>query len=157
MGILLPSKSNLIEDIFPRLKTSKAYTIKSECTARYNCIAFAAGDEDRWWWPLPKSPMYYWPPDVPRELSVEAFVAAFESIGYQVCPDGRPEMDHDKIVLYVNDGAPTHAARLNAGSSVWLSKLGELYDIEHNSAIDVGGVSVADYGDPHTYMIRPVN
>ncbi len=33
----------------------------------YNCIAFAAGDQNRWWWPHFNKFCYYWPPHLPRE------------------------------------------------------------------------------------------
>lgn len=39
-----------IESSFPKLQTA-AYHITSPATRDYNCIAWAAGDSRRWWWP----------------------------------------------------------------------------------------------------------
>src|ERR1700733_7633478 len=42
---------------------------------RYNCIAWAADDNTKVWWPIDSetSPTY-WPESVPRELTVGAFI-----------------------------------------------------------------------------------
>ena len=98
--------------------------------------------------------MFYWPPSVPREETVEAFVAAFEYIGYEECPDGSPEGQYEKIALYVFEGTPTHAARQGANSATWLSKLGTWYDIEHENVHDIVGSPLDDYGEPQIYMRR---
>jgi hypothetical protein len=72
---------------FPRLG-STGFKVTSPATPRYNCIAWAAGDQSRWWWPtLP----YWWPPQVPREDTVEAFVRVYAMLGYTPCQDGTLE------------------------------------------------------------------
>ena len=78
-----------VESNFPRLKASGAYQQRSLPDGRYNCIAFAAGETERWWWPSERAGDY-WPPDSPREETLGAFIAAFTSIGYVVCSDGVP-------------------------------------------------------------------
>lgn len=87
------------------------------------------------------------------EETKSAFVAAFESIGYEVCADGNPEQEAEKIALYMKDGKPTHAARQIPGTSVWLSKLGRGWDIHHT---DVNGVGGAEYGEVACFMSRSV-
>jgi hypothetical protein len=77
---------------------------------RYNCFAWAAGDDGNWWCPLA-----YWPEGVPREDTLEAFVAAFETRGYAECADSSLEDGYEKVALYAVREAgvdvPTHAAR----------------------------------------------
>ena len=53
----------------------------SDIDYEYNCIAWAAGDDTQQWWPVHG----YWPPDVRRVLSVEAFGEACAALGYGAC------------------------------------------------------------------------
>ncbi|MGI8551554.1 MAG: DUF7689 domain-containing protein, partial [Dehalococcoidia bacterium] len=39
-----------LERFFPALQHSE-YSVDSEPTDSYNCIAWASGVTDRWWWP----------------------------------------------------------------------------------------------------------
>ena len=41
-----------IEAAFPAL-VGTGYFVTSPATPEYNCIAWAAGETDRWWWPDP--------------------------------------------------------------------------------------------------------
>ena len=122
-------------------------------TANYNCIAFAASETDRWWWPA-GGDSDFWPAEAPREESLPAFVAAFESLGYQICSDGNPELGYDKVVLYALDGRPKHAARQERETAMWLSKLGPSFDIAHYKVEDLGG---DEYGEPVCYLRKPTN
>lgn len=139
-----------VESAFPRLKTSGAYEQRSLPDGRYNCIAFAAGEIDRWWWPSNRAGDY-WPRRSPREETLAAFVSAFESIGYGRCADGSAELAYQKVVLYAKDGIPTHAARQEMTTAMWLSKLGMSYDIAHENVEDIGGIR---YGEPILYLRR---
>lgn len=117
---------------------------------RYNCIAFAAGDDQRWWEPIAfPSPGYYWPEGADRGAGVDALVSCYEKCGFEVCDNGEPEDGYTKIALYANeDGAWTHAARqLNGGE--WTSKLGRHVDIRHRTAACVSG---PEYGEPQVFM-----
>ena len=69
----------MLEAIFPRLASS-AYAITSPKSDAYNCIAWAASDVHHWWWPVPAEETF-WPLAVPREATLEAFVAAFATLG----------------------------------------------------------------------------
>jgi len=137
---------------FPSL-TPDSYTPTSPVDFRYNCIAWAAGDQSRRWWPDLMG-IGYWPPGAPREETVPAFVAAFAMQGYEVCNSGQPEPGLEKIAIYaVRDSgllAPTHAARqLNNGN--WTSKLGDFDDIEHAECDSLNGPI---YGSVVVYMRR---
>lgn len=136
-----------IEKIFPNIR-AYGYTVTSPDSTLYNCIAWAVEDNTRWWWPDPMM-MYYWPHDVPREETIDAFIRLFESIGYTTCKDGDYETGYQKISVYVDrNGTPTHAARqLNNGK--WTSKLGRLKDIEHNNE---DAFRASDYGIVGVYL-----
>ncbi|MDQ2732017.1 MAG: hypothetical protein M3Y56_10185, partial [Armatimonadota bacterium] len=91
----------------------------------YNCIAHAAGDHTKWWWPD-----QFWPLSAPREVTIDAFIQAFGSLGFSVALDGSLEADVEKIVLYAIQGDPQHAA-VPLPNGQWSSKLGSEQDIEH--------------------------
>lgn len=139
-----------IERDFPRLFDS-GYSIESPATPFYNCIAWAADDATRWWWPDPMN-TYYWPSAAPRTETVEAFVTAFESLGYTVCGDADYEAGFEKVSIYVNHvGEPTHAAR-QLTPDIWTSKIGNMEDIEHR----IDGLDSPLYGRVACLMKRPV-
>jgi hypothetical protein len=75
-------KTKIIET-FPKLRDG-SFEIIGDATDEYNCIAWAAGDTTAWWWPdLPG--VAFWPDGVPNELTLEAFVQAFATLGYTSC------------------------------------------------------------------------
>ncbi len=128
--------------IFPGLANT-SFRVTSAATRDYNCIAWAAGETNRWWWPDPDidNEAVYWPPNVPREETVEAFVAAFAVVGYEPCVGEEFEPGFEKVALFAKENHPEHAAR-QLPSGRWTSKLGFLEDIEH----DLHAVSGAEYG-----------
>ena len=111
------------------------FTVTSPASPDYNCIAWAAEDTSRWWWPDAFG-LYYWTEQAPRVETLEAFVAVFRSLGYEPCEDRRLEAGLQKIAIFVDSrGRPTHAARqLDNGN--WTSKLGQQVDIEHDGLSD---------------------
>jgi hypothetical protein len=113
---------------FPRLHPGN-HEITSPATPRYNCIAWVAGDDERTWWPDIDG-VAYWPANVPRVETMEAFVDAFRTLGSLPCEDGEFEPGHEKIALYAHQGVPTHAAR-QLPDGRWSSKLGRSVDIAH--------------------------
>jgi hypothetical protein len=118
-------------------------------TQRYNCIAWAAGDDTRKWWPT-SAGGYYWPPQAPRSTSLAAFQRTFETLGFEVCEDEAVEPGFDKVAFYEREGEVTHAARqLDDGS--WTSKLGDWVDISHATPDLVGG---GKYGEAVGFMRR---
>ena len=138
-------------DCFPHLRESP-WEVTSLATRSYNCIAWAAGDDTRRWWPDPQG-FYYWPAAVRREETLEAFAEAFATLGYERCPDGdlSPDERFAKVVLYAVGSSPTHAAR-QLPSGEWTSKCGGLEDITHS----IEALSGSDYGEPVVVLRRPV-
>jgi hypothetical protein len=117
-----------LEQFFPDLPRT-GYSVTSPVSTDYNCIAWAAGVTDEWWWPDPMG-INSWPASVRREESIAAFVEAFQSLGYVPCLDDSPEPGFEKVALYALAGVPKHAA-LQLPSGRWTSKLGPLEDVEH--------------------------
>ena len=138
-----------LEPFFPQLQ-STGYSITSPATPVYNCIAWAAGVTDDWWWPDPMG-VSAWPLTVPRMETMEAFLMAFESLGYSRCDDAALEPGFEKVALYALDGVPTHAAR-QLPSGRWTSKCGELEDIEHM----LDGLTGTWYGTVAHFLKRSV-
>ena len=127
-----------LEIIFPNLQTTQ-YKITSPKDFGYNCIGYSFEDDTRWLWP---DPSFYWPSGIPMEETLEAFIKAYESIGYYVCNNGEYEIDYKKVAIYTfPNGKPTHAAR-QLPNGKWTSKLGNLQDIEH----DLNGLVGNAYG-----------
>lgn len=139
--------------LLPRLVAAN-HRITSPATPRYNCLAWAAGEAHRNWWPDPMG-VDYWPPGVPREITLNAFVVAYGLLGYRLTMKGALEAGVEKLALYgtgpLGSEKPTHAA-LQLPSGQWTSKLGKAEDIEHAGAADVEGPV---YGRVICYFSRP--
>ena len=134
-----------LEQHFPGLRAGD-YQVTSSSDIRYNCIAWAAGDSAQWWEP---SPGGHWPPDVPRLLTLDAFIEAFASLGYEPCETEEPERGVEKIALFASHGEVTHAAR-QLPNGRWTSKLGMDVDIEHVLRCPEGSV----YGEVAKVLSR---
>jgi hypothetical protein len=138
-----------IESLFPGLRAS-GYQITSPATPSYNCFAWAGDDTRSWWQPMMLSG-YYWPAEVPSELTLENLVAVYARLGYSSCDSAEPEAGFEKIAIYVDaDGSPTHAAR-QTQAGVWTSKLGELEDVEHPAPASLESF----YGKVRQVLRRP--
>jgi hypothetical protein len=139
------------ESQFPNLATT-GYLITSSQTATYNCFAWAAEQDDRWWSPreFGTGESYYWVDEVPDELTIAAFVQAYQTLGYSICEDGELEEGFSKIALYAtSDGEVTHAAR-QLPNGRWTSKLGRWEDIEH----ELAGLVCEMYGSVQQFLRR---
>lgn len=124
-------------------------------TSGYNCIAWAAGDSCKWWWPrVHPFSSSYWPDEAPDRETKNAFKEAYRSLGYEECESVEPEQGYEKIAVYTDeDGRPTHAAR-QLQNGMWTSKCGELEDIEH----ELEGLEGKNgYGSVSFVMKRAVN
>jgi len=120
----------------------------------YNCIAWAAGKTDKWWWPVEGDPCAFWPiPIDPIDpVTLEQFIKAFESEGFSVCRNSRFENGFEKVAIYTDSNQePTHAARL-LPSGLWTSKMGRGEDIEHKTLNVVEGKR---YGTATAFLKRP--
>ena len=138
-----------LERLFPRLQRS-AFEITSPAQPDYNCIAWAAGEDTRWWEPDAFG-LYYWPEDIPRQYTLEAYSSAFRRLGFEVCGEHALEKGWEKVAIFAGeDGVPTHAAR-QLPDGTWTSKLGKLEDISHPEVEHVAGTA---YGKPVRFLRR---
>ena len=120
----------LIKQHFPNL--GQDCKITSPETSSYNCIVWAAGVSDKFWWPDSEY-IAFWPQQIHRRVTLESFIAAFETLRYARCESEEYEDGFEKIAILVDPFTikPTHAARqLTTGR--WTSKLGQSFDIEHD-------------------------
>jgi hypothetical protein len=125
--------------VLPRL-TADNYRVTSPATWTYNCVAWAIGVTDAWWWPVPGR---FWPEGAPREETLPAFLAALATVGFLPGATADLELELDKVALFAIGSTPTHAAR-QLLTGWWSSKLGPSIDIEHNT---LDAVSGGAYGD----------
>lgn len=148
---------NRIERDYPNLIGS-GWKLRSPGTYNYQCIAWAACDTTRRWWPIGDPPVTYWPPTVPAEESVDAFIQAFATIGYQTCENDAFEFGFQKVALYVDeDGTPSHMARQRFFGHGWLSKIGDWEDIAHPELTNLEGQTgpiSRGYGTVQTILKR---
>src|SRR5438309_2256754 len=106
-----PRMSEHLLTLFPGLRTTP-FRVTSPADRKYNCIAWAANDTSEWWWPEGNTPDAVWPGEAAREVTLRAFTAAFQTIGYQVGADKSLESGFEKVALFADAaGVPTHAAR----------------------------------------------
>jgi hypothetical protein len=84
-------------------------------------------------------------------VTLEAFIAAFATLGYSPCDDPSEESGFEKVVIFAKgDGSPTHAAR-QVDAAWWTSKLGWEEDIRHT----LYGMEGGFYGEILQYLKRP--
>ena len=135
---------------FPLLADS-AVSPTSPRTREYNCIAWAAGVTNEWWWP--GSPDDYWPIQAPQNESLGAFIVAFVSQGFVSCADGYLQEGFEKVAIYVKDDEVQHMAR-QLPSGYWTSKIGKNIDIEH---VDLEALEGPLYGSVAHFMRRAIS
>ena len=123
-----------------------SFDLTSEQDENYNCIAWAAGDIENWWWPIGG----HWPDGIEEQETLAAFEAAYGTRGYAVCETPELEEGFEKVAIYELRGVPTHAARQLPDGN-WTSKLGALEDVRH----PIEGLKVEIYGNPVRYLKRP--
>ena len=136
---------------FPRLKRAPFFLTSPE-SPHYNCVAWAADDDQNVWWPHLPPLFSYWPPGVPRKEDLQTFIAAFATLGYTVCADGALEPGFEKVALFGDaEGKPKHAAK-QLPNGRWTSKLGFAEDIEHI----IWGLEGGQYGNVVQYLKRTI-
>ena len=149
----MTNRNSYIESLFPQLTS---YNIISPIDDKYNCIAFAADDNTKWWWP--RTP-YYWPGDIPEREDLDSFVACYRSLGYKECRlNSKFEKGYEKVAIFVDsNGIPTHAAKQDSdGNGLWKSKLGRYKDIEHTLEGISGTSNKSSYGNVAVILKRKV-
>ncbi|MDZ7956428.1 MAG: hypothetical protein RMY34_00715 [Aulosira sp. DedQUE10] len=140
------------ENKFPNLSRSE-YSVTSKQSTSYNCFAWAAGEDDHWWSPIDPDNMYYWVEGVTAELTMSAFIQAYQSLKYELCYSSELEVGFEKIAIYATeDGELTHAAR-QLPNGKWTSKLGRWQDIEH----ELEGLAGEMYGSVQQILKRPIS
>jgi len=140
-----------LERTFPRL-VQDGYAVTSPRTPRYNCVAWAAGDDSQWWEPSGDNE-HFLPSHLAREYTFQYYLEAFRALGYESCADGQLEPGHEKIAIHADaHNNLTHEARQLA-TGQWTSKLGQWEDIQHNTlaALEGGGHA---YGTATRFMKR---
>ena len=150
--------SESIEKQFPNL-TREVYHKTSEQDDFHNCIAYAAGDESRWWEPPLQpgivEPGYYWPEGAPTTITIESLVKAYELHGFALCDSDSWEEGYEKVALFGyenNDYA--HASKLMQDGT-WKSKLGNCEDIMHETCHVLEADRPA-YGKVRKFMKRSI-
>ncbi len=132
------SVDDWLKQEFPGLRLFH-YQLTSPPTKQYNCIAWAAAKNDKWWWPI----RGYWPGQGRRDESPKAFIEAFARFGYSPCESDSFEAGFEKVAIYVgSNGIVTHMAR-QLPDGRWTSKLGEGVDIAHM----LEGITGGRYGE----------
>lgn len=151
-----PSNTDVTIDTCFTSASKEGCWITSCKNSDYNCIAWAAGDTQNWWWPSSNAIGTYWPPGIPCECTLSAFVSAFGSAGYDEWSqeNGGHEAGYEKIAIYADDqGVPTHAAR-QLPNGRWASKLGPYKDVQHATTAAFEGQSNTAYGRVVKYLRR---
>lgn len=139
-----------LEQDYPGL-VGTTYAKTSECDPDYNCVAWAAGENDRWWEPAPPVLGYYWPPGAPLGGTVAALVETYRTVGFEPCGADDLEVGFENVAIYGGrSGEYTHAARRLPGGH-WTSKLGPDADITHEHPDHLAG---SEYGTVWCYMKR---
>ena len=134
---------------FPKL-ANENFAIVGEPSEQYNCIAYAAGDTGKWWWP---DGISYWPPYAARDNRMESLAEMFAGLGYEQCADSGVESGYQKVALYEAEGKFQHAAA-QLPNGRWRSKMGQGPVIEHRSPESLSG---GMYGDATITMRREAN
>ena len=137
--------SSWIDDTFPGLAET-GYEITSDATDDYNCIAYAAGDETKWWSHISG---YFWP-GAPRTPLIEDLENVFIYLGFERCTDANEEAGFHKVALYAKHRFWKHAAKQLPGGR-WSSKLGRDEDIRHVTPEALAGEA---YGEVYCIMRR---
>lgn len=137
--------SDELAQAFPKLSADN-HAIRSQANARYNCVAFAIGDERHWWQPGLIGGRYRWPQHVPQTDTVTAWAELFLSEGYEPTNSREVEGEFEKIAIFVDlrDMLPSHVAK--SDGKTWKSKLGKGQDIEHSSLDILEGDQCNEYG-----------
>lgn len=127
------------EIYYPNLLDSE-HRVTSPSSPDYNCVAYAVGVEDVQWQPTDDPTDAYWPPDIPRVDTLDSYIRLFTSLGYETCGDGLHETGLEKIAIYADSSQMfTHVAKQEPDGR-WISKMGDLEDIEHSSPEIVEGL-----------------
>ncbi|WP_017259753.1 DUF7689 domain-containing protein [Pedobacter arcticus] len=133
--MLLDSPENRIsvEKEFPALANDPYFKITSPDDEKYNCIAWACGINNIWYWPFPSIDGVVTWPITEKTKEISSLIKLFEMKGFKLCEGYDFDPTLVKIALYVDSNNEfTHAARQNR-DGLWKSKLGQWFDIIHGT------------------------
>lgn len=142
MRTLLP---NELQERFPKLRPDN-WERRSKANPRYNCLAFANGDERHFWTPNRYGGMYFWPPNIKREDSAETWEQMFSDAGFERTKNREVEPGFEKVAIYINLDDMTVSHIAISDGFTWLSKLGRGQDIAHSSLDLLEGNQLDEYG-----------
>jgi hypothetical protein len=124
------------------------FIITSKQTSNYNCIAWAFGDETKWYWP---DDISFWPSGIPNEPTIQSFIELFKLQGYENCDNGNLESGYVKVAIYTKNNKPSHAAK-QLSNGFWSSKLGQGNDVSHT----INSMTDGFYGNIEVFMKRKI-
>lgn len=138
---------------WPKLRPEN-HAVTSLATARYNCMAFANGDEKHWWQANENGQRYSWPAKIPDTL--DGWVQVFTQQGYEHTDERGVEPGYEKVAIFVDltDMLPGHVS-ISDGKT-WKSKLGRFQDIRHDSLDLLEGDTSCEYGIVERILRRPI-
>jgi hypothetical protein len=134
--------------LFPTLRID-GYRKTSDEDSRYNCVAWANGDDSVYWDPR-KGIGMYWPRNLPRNYSVTTYVALFKDKGYEETAGPELELGYEKVAIFMSaERRFTHVSK-QLPNGEWQSKIGHFEDIEHQALSSLQPT----YGSIYGYMKR---
>jgi hypothetical protein len=136
-----------LQSRFPRIRKQDLCKT-SPADVRYNCVAHALKDFQRWWEPFGE--LYYWPTREGADDTVASLVRALISQGYLPSDDDAVEPGFEKVAIYAEGDEYLHVAR-QVGLGRWTSKLGDGMDLEH----PLEQLEGSCYGKVVCFMKRP--
>lgn len=148
MDINTEANRTILINLFPLLGNDLHYSLLSEATPVYNCIAWAMGYNDRWV-DTYISPGHWWPDGVSRDTNPKTLIDAFIAEGFEVTDNGHYENGYDKVVLFQKNGMWTHASRIESDNTEY-SKFGCLFDGVHSRNVFTNSL----YGEEYAYLRR---
>lgn len=139
--------------LFPQLASSGC-SVTSPYDRTYNCVAWLAGDTERWWEPSPVPvPGLYWPAGLPTDPDRRAYDALFRSWSYSRCTDGELEPGVEKLAIWFEGEAFKHVAR-QLENGWWTSKLGYWHDVSHRTLVAIMGSGAWEFSGAPIFMKR---
>lgn len=126
------------------------YQITSHETWDYNCVAFAKGDETRWWQPSTEVG-HFWPDYAIHGNSLDCLISVFRGQQYEICESDEVEPEYEKVALYGYENNEYSHVALQLSDGSWSSKLGNWEDIKHPTPHSLTGDF---YGQVKCYMRR---
>lgn len=95
------SDADEVEAQIPRL-SGREYRIESCKDPRYNCFAWAAGDNTRVWSPTLIGGGVHWPPGIPAFPSLGGVLAAYQVVGFSECEHGALEHGYEQLAVFTD-------------------------------------------------------